>query len=151
RQIERSSNFLSRQPTRFHLALFERGQVANVNESQFQSQFGDDNLYGLIIDNLERGPQRFMSADNLVKTFFQRLNVERSTHTSYVEDVIERVLGLQLIQEPEPLLGKGQWNELASIGPPHGGSFDPGLPSGEQCDPLSQTGNRRRFKQCAQG
>src|SRR2546423_1486674 len=50
-----------------------------------------------------------MSSDNLLETFFECRNAELSPKAKSNWDVIKRTIRLVLVQEPESLLCKRQW------------------------------------------
>src|SRR5579862_4441385 len=67
-----------------------------------------DDLFGLIVDDRERCPQRFMTPHELIQTPLQGGQVQRAGQPLRTRNVIERGSRLELIQEPEPLLSEGE-------------------------------------------
>ena len=47
-----------------------------------------------------------MATDDLVEAVLKRRNVERAGNAHGARHVVERIARLQLIQKPQPLLGK---------------------------------------------
>ena len=65
-----------------------------------------DNLIGSAALRMESGSQRFMPKYHFVQALFQRIDIEVTLESNRFGNVVERAVGLQLIEEPQSLLGK---------------------------------------------
>ena len=82
--------------------------MAEIDHRQFQPEFGRDHLHRPAFDGDKMGAQGFVAADDLVEgAALQHTDVEGEVQVERVVDVVERVGRLQLVEEPEPLLGIG--------------------------------------------
>ena len=71
-------------------------------------QFGEDAGDGLVAFQGEDGAQAFVTGDNAVEGPFQRGQVQGAAHVQGQGDIVEAAVGIELLQEPEALLGGGQ-------------------------------------------
>jgi hypothetical protein len=67
-----------------------------------------DDLERASVHRREAGSQGLVPIDDRAKTRLERVHVERTAQTIRGRDVVRRAVGLELIDEPEPLLRKGQ-------------------------------------------
>ena len=81
-----------------------------------------DDLERLAVDELEDGAQHLVALDDGVERLLEQVQVERAAVAERDLDVVERVAGAQLLQEPEALLGerKGVWAGVAARHDPVG-------------------------------
>src|ERR1043166_8797742 len=56
----------------------------------------------------ERSSERFVPADDFRQAAFEGCNIQLSGQPESGWDVVEGGFGIELIQEPEPLLGEGE-------------------------------------------
>src|ERR1043166_196817 len=68
-----------------------------------------DDLNRAIVDHGEGGAQGFMAPQDFGDASLQYRHVEWTGEFDAHMYVVERALGLELIEEPDPLLGEGQW------------------------------------------
>ncbi len=106
-EIKRPLGFFHRQSQRLSLAFRSR-QAPQVGERDRQSQRGRDDLNWLIAFGRKRCPQNFVAVDDLIEASLQRRHVERARKPHGNRDVVERASRLQLIEEPQALLGEGK-------------------------------------------
>src|SRR5438093_978081 len=76
-----------------------------------------DHLDRLPIDGRERGAQRGVALDDRVEAALQHGDVEPAREAKGRVDVVGGGPRLQLVEEPQPLLGEGEWEgtELGAL------------------------------------
>src|SRR5581483_8129903 len=104
-QVERSPGLFSDQPLGLLVALAFR-ELAEVHERQREPRGGAHDLGRLPVDQLERGSQRLVPAQDLVQAPLQRRYVDRSAQRQRDRDVVGGGARGELLEEPEPLLGE---------------------------------------------
>ncbi len=104
-EVERRGGVLARQPPRLQVAGRLR-QAREVGHREREGRGGRDHLDGLAAIQLETGAQRLVAAADLRQAARQRHGVERAAQPPGDRQVIGRVARLQLVQQPEALLGK---------------------------------------------
>ncbi len=96
------------------------GQTRQVHHRQFLRGRRVDDLGGLARLGGKGGAQRLMAANDLRDGALQRGHVQRSVHDERGGHVVLRAARLQLVEEPQPLLGERQ-RHAASPGHGPGG------------------------------
>ena len=154
-QVERPPRLLGGDSLRLALALVGR-QAAEIVHRQWHLQGVRHDLHRHTVDRAKRRPERFVAADRLVVTAFDRLDVDGKFQADGVGDVVERTSRHELIEEPQPLLCVGQrhrgrggaaWNVHRRAGIRRRLAQrlleDAALLGGQRCDTLGQSGRSR--------
>ena len=84
---------------------FILGKITEIDHWQRDDQFRRNHLHRLPITTRKCCTQGFMPAYDLIQTLLQRSHIQLTSHTQRHRHVVKGAVGLQLIQEPEPLLG----------------------------------------------
>ena len=84
------------------------GLLAQVLHRRMQGEMGMHPQPGLAIHRVESGAQHFMALQDVIECGLERREVYLAPELHRGGDVVERRSRLQMIQEPEPLLGKGE-------------------------------------------
>lgn len=79
-------------------------QGRQVGLRQLQCERGGNDLDWRVVDHGERGAQHVMAAHDFVQCARQRLDVESSSQAHSRRNVVCGVAGIELVQEPDPLL-----------------------------------------------
>src|SRR5262249_24353805 len=87
------------------LSLWE---IPEVHYGQCQSESSDNDVHWLRFHHCEGGTQDFVAAHDFVEALLQDRHIERTTEADADGNVIHGTVGLQLVEKPEPLLGKGE-------------------------------------------
>ena len=74
-----------------------------------------DDLHRLVVNRLKAGAQRLVAAHDFLQALFQHFGVQLAVEPHDVGHVVQRIVRFQLIQEPEPLLGKRQRQRLVAL------------------------------------
>src|SRR3990172_1557795 len=82
------------------------GEPCQVHHRQPQGLHRGNYLNRLPTDGAEGGAQSFVAEEDLVETLLQRLLVEPPREMQRNMHVISRAAGLDLVEEPQSLLGK---------------------------------------------
>src|SRR5262249_41888339 len=106
-QIERPCSLLGREPLRAARAPALR-QSLQVDHGELDRLAFANDLERPSLHRDKCRAQRLMAGDDSLQRAPQCADVERASHSQGRGDAIEGTLGLQLSQEPQPLLGKGQ-------------------------------------------
>ena len=81
-------------------------QPAQISDSQGDAQIGQDVLDRSAILFPEQGAQAGVSGDDAVDGRFQSGQIQRPAQAHRSRNVINRGIGIELVQEPETLLGR---------------------------------------------
>ena len=121
-EVERPSKLLGHQPIDFRVALLDgqRGQVDPLDRNRPTVL---DHLNRPAVDDLDESPEDLVSLDHDVERLFQEPDVKSPPETDRIPLVISAHTGVQLLEEPESLLGG---REGASRGAVPGGNSPPG-------------------------
>src|SRR5205085_12450728 len=104
--INYASSFVIREP--LCLAHADAwGKLLQVNDRQLQSQLRGDNLHRLAVNCAETRPQNFVTPDDLIDCALDHRDVQIADDLQSHRGIIKWAAGFKLIQEPEPLLRKG--------------------------------------------
>ncbi len=106
-QVERPPRFRSAQALQLPPALRLR-QRAEVDQRQGGPDVRIDRLDRPALDGVEARAQRLVAADDLLDRGGERRHGQRSAQAQRHRDVVDGALRLELLQEPEPLLGEGE-------------------------------------------
>ncbi len=134
RQVERAPALLQDEPPELALAVRLR-QPAQLHHRERHGAGRGDHLHRLAADHGEDGAQPLVPAYDLGEGAPQRPGVQPAAQPLEVGEVVGGVAGLELVQEPEPLLREGQRRRAAARPRPD----LPGIPAGArllQEDPL---------------
>src|SRR4029078_9015098 len=102
-QVAPCSSFLSRHSRNFRLSL-RRGQASQVLDLQFPPHPLVDDLSGLTGFDFDPCPEDLVPSDDLIDDTLQRLEIQPPLHSHGPGTVVYGISGLQLIDEPQPLL-----------------------------------------------
>ena len=88
--------------------------LLQVSDQQSHADPLERYLHRLVVLNAEGGAQHFVPAYDLIESLLQGRDVESATDTQHHGRHIvgSRIAAFQLVQEPQPLLGKGQGQAL---------------------------------------
>jgi hypothetical protein len=81
-------------------------QVAEVNDRKSEGLVVRDDLNRLALDSAETGTQRFVPPDDFVEGALQGSSLQASFKAHGDRDVVGKAATLQLVYEPEALLGE---------------------------------------------
>ncbi len=125
-------------------------QPAQVHEVQWQLCVRSDDLDRLAFVLGEGGAQRFMTARQLGEALAEGVGVERTFHAHEGGHVVGGAVGLELIDEPQALLGEGQRQRTCAR---HGDNRGCRPPCGSVrgIDARGEGGHGGRLEQSAQG
>ncbi len=111
--------------------LLGRRESAEVQHFERARPGRDEAQFRLAPDLYEADPQGFVAAQDLVEAPREGRDSKRPREAQSGEHVVSRAVGLQLVQEPQAPLGKGE-RDLLRVGPARdrftGRSLDPPLP-----------------------
>jgi hypothetical protein len=113
-QVKRRLRLLMNQVLNY-VVTFRLGEVRNVDDLQVKWFGRRDYLNNLVIDDIERCPQSFVTPNDLAERSLQRHCIEFALQQDGAHKVVSRTAGLELIEEPEPLLRKRQRSHSALI------------------------------------
>src|SRR6266542_401454 len=91
------------------------GQIGNQDS---ESQSLSNHLHRLVVPYTESGAKDLVPPDDLIQSAFERIEMQLTAHANCDRYVVKRIAGLQLVQEPEPLLRErkrhcaGAWHGL---------------------------------------
>ncbi|HEV2764297.1 MAG TPA: condensation domain-containing protein, partial [Pyrinomonadaceae bacterium] len=102
-QVERLEGFLGGEAEGFRLALV-RGQSREVFDLQAQRLGRENQLRGAALDRDEGGAEDFVTTDYLAQSQPEGFDVQAALEAHGLAAVVEGRVGLQLVEEPEPLL-----------------------------------------------
>jgi hypothetical protein len=105
------------EPSRLLFTLF-LSQSLQVNHWQGEWACWMDHLHGLTVSLLEGGPQAFMPTDQLLQAALQGMDGDFSTDFQGAGNEVGGASWLELVQEPEALLCKGQRKSTCVISSP---------------------------------
>jgi hypothetical protein len=86
----------------------DRLQSCQVDDRHLQAGVLGDHLHGLAPERREGSPQRFVPAQQFGKAAGERRHIEPALQTEADCQVIGRAGRLELLQDPQTLLAKGQ-------------------------------------------
>ena len=89
---------------------------AHVHQRQLQLHERRHGLHRLAVVPGEAGPQRLVAADDLAQARAQRGDVERPVEAGGERDVVGREPRLELVEDPQPLLGEGEGDRAVAGG-----------------------------------
>lgn len=89
--------------------LFGTGQMTQINNGQIDGEWVGDALHRLPIDGGKGGAQTFLPLHHGVEAFMQRRLIQCPMQPQHSRDDIPIACAFQLIDKPNPLLGKGEW------------------------------------------
>src|SRR5688572_24483360 len=98
-QVKRFLRCVRRKPLCLPFTLAVR-EVTDIDHRQGNRQQWRDNLNRFLFCHRERGPQSFVSSDDLRKTFLQYTNIKWTFDTKSPWNVVNCAARLQLIQKP---------------------------------------------------
>ena len=75
-----------------------------------------NDLLRAAFDSGEGGAEQLVAGDQLRQAGFERWSIERAVEPSGDGDVVEGVIRFELIEEPESLLSRGEWQGLGAVG-----------------------------------
>ena len=78
----------------------------------------DHDLLRLVLGDRKYGSENFVAPDDLVQAALQRGDVKRPRHAHCTRNVIEIAGGIELVDEPQPLLRKRERSPAAIFAPP---------------------------------
>ncbi len=148
-EIEGAEGFFTRQPLGLFLPLWWR-QMRQVHPHQGEAAAGVDALNGLAVARGEGGAQGLVTSHHFGQRALQGLRVQRAFQMEGGGDVVGGGAGLQLVDEPQPLLGKGQQRRTRAWLGNNGGHVPPcGVPRG--VDAHGKTGDCGSLEECTEG
>src|SRR5881394_3443356 len=106
-QVEGLLSFCLCHPPGFSLAL-NLFHLAQINQRQAKVDTWCNHLYRMSFNFGKAGPQHFMPPHDLGERSLQRGHVEFSFQSQRRSHVVEGTVWFQLVQKPQPLLGKRQ-------------------------------------------
>ena len=92
-----------------------RGHIGQIVQRDIHCDVRCDHLHRLAVLHAERRAERFMPAHHFPDRLPHRRQVERSFEPSRARNVVERIAGDQLIEEPQAFLRERQWHRPAAI------------------------------------
>lgn len=95
------------------LGVRHRGEV---QDGQAERDLLVDDLAGLAVDRGKGGTQDLMPAGDFPEGALDGLRVEAALEANSGGHVVEGVVGVDLVEEPEPLLGKGEREQALTRG-----------------------------------
>ena len=116
RQIKRRPGFRLKPPVRFGFAR-RGGLRRQVDDGQRHRRRAGDHLPGFAPHRRKRRPQRLMPRGHQRQRPLERGHVQLPGNAHRAENVVERVVRLELIEEPEALLREGK-RQGAAARPP---------------------------------
>ena len=84
-----------------------RVQILRLIQRDVDPQFGEDAGDGPVILQGEYSAQALVAGDNVVERRFQSGQIQRPAQLQSNGDIVKTAVWLQLLEEPETLLGKG--------------------------------------------
>src|SRR5580765_1899685 len=90
-------------------------QTTQIFKSKINRMWRSNDLRRLVVDHLEARAQHFMSCNNSIQRSLQRLCVQAAPEVISARQVVLRAPALHLINEPQPLLRVGQWQDLGTF------------------------------------
>src|SRR5579859_362476 len=106
-QIKGTSGFLAKNILGFCLLLM-MAKMAKINETHANRLSGRNDLHRLPITEIKRSSERLMPLHNNIEGPFQRRDVEVPLEGDRRCQVVYRTARLELVEEPQSLLGKGK-------------------------------------------
>src|SRR6185369_4338077 len=116
RQIIRNTGSRGGDPLRLPPAP-DRVEGAEIDPVQAGRPGGRHDLLGLLAVEDEGGAKRSLAADDLGETRCEGGGVEPAQQAVGVEQVVRRIAGVELRQEPEPALGGRQGKPAGALRP----------------------------------
>ncbi len=113
-QVERTPRLLDGEPPGLGLAPIG-GQVPQIGQPEREFQRRGDDLDRPPVDLGERGPERLVATGDLGEAPPERIQIERTADPQGARDVLGRLTGRQLVEEPEGLLGKREGDRALTI------------------------------------
>ena len=144
-EIEGTVGLHGREPEQLRLAPV-LARRAEVDAHQRVQPRGMHDLDGTRLRGLEGRPQRFVAAHDLIEAALERLRVQLALEPEGEVHVVDRPPGLQLVEEPEPLLRVRQAHVPARDGVRSGAARSPAL-GARRAAPASPARANGRFQQ----
>ncbi len=110
-EVERLRCLFARQAEHLLLALM-LGQVRQVHGRERHRELRGNDLDGARGLGVEGGAQGLVALDERVEAALQGRDVQLALHPDHGRDVVRRASRLELVEEPQPLLGEGQGQGL---------------------------------------
>ncbi len=107
---------------------------------------GGDDLRGLVAGEHERGPERLVAPHDLVEAPAEGALVERAREAERDQDGVGGARGVELVEEPEPLL---RGRERARRAPGRARDRDRGMGGASGLDAGGERGDGAALEQCA--
>jgi hypothetical protein len=105
KKVEWMTNGLSQQA--LHLGVAGAGgPIAQIDYRHIDDPVFGDRLHRDPVYRDERGAERFMSSHHMVERFLERRRIEATAQQECRRLVIGRAFRVELMQKPQPLLGK---------------------------------------------
>src|SRR5215467_530531 len=106
-QIEGKPGFFVRAYIALEFSLLWR-QRREIDNRDQQNKFARNRLYWLAVMQDKTGPQSFVARDHPVDRPLQCADIELAAQAHLLRHVVERIARIELVKEPEPLLGEAQ-------------------------------------------
>ncbi len=149
-QVERAHRVLGDAPPCLLPALLGR-EGAQVDDGQGQRRGLGDALDGAFGVRVERGAQGLVPAHERGEALAQGVDVELTGQLQHDRHVVGRAAGLQLVQEPQALLGEGEGQLLRARHALDGWGHARLSGAHGRVDALGEGGDGGRLEQVAQG
>ena len=88
----------------------------------FNRRFGQNLHAGFAVHSFEYRAQRFVAMSDFVEYLLQSFQIQRPVDPKCRGNVVGSVIGIELVQKPQTLLGKGQGQFAAALNG-HNGQF----------------------------
>ncbi len=112
-QVEGAQRLLRRQPPGFRAHVL-RGESGQLHDGEGDRGGGADHLHGLpVLHHGEHRAQRLVPAHHLRQGAPQHLRPQRAQEPQRVGHVVGGAGGVEPVDEPEALLGEGEWGGTA--------------------------------------
>ena len=100
------------------------GQTAQIGQRNVYFKRFVNNLHRLAVFIVESGAQRFVTANDVIQTFFKNIHFKRPDDAVGFGQIVKRAVRLQLLQKPQTLLSKGERQLLIARNGHDGRNFD---------------------------
>ncbi len=152
-EIEGPFGLLGRRLAHRRVPVLE-SERAQIGLEEIEGEIRMNHRARLTIHRCERRPQDLVAPHDLGESARQRRSIERALDARAEEHEIRRIAGIELRQEPEPLLRERERRLLLSAGPHqrrHGVASSCALPRDQSAlHQARQRGGRRRIEEAAQ-
>ena len=151
-QVEGPVGLLPHAPVEF-VGLADAGTVTEVEGGQVESRWLGNDLDVLVVDDAECRAQGGVAMDDGLEGAAEGIAVEGTAELPGLDDVVSGQIGFELVQEPEPALGKG--HRRFGVEPGVTGGDGPesrfALSAAERGDACGQEGDGGEFEELAEG